>query len=50
MLDFVILDIVLALNRYCLRSRDHSAHAQRYAIVIFGKKLLLLAGVDIVRK
>ena len=32
MLDFVILDIDLALNRYCLRSWSWS-HALRYAIV-----------------
>ena len=34
MLDFVILDIDLALNRYCLRSWSRSAHALLYAIVL----------------
>ena len=42
MLDFVILDINLALNRYCLWSWDYSAHALRYAIVFFEKKLLFI--------
>ena len=37
MLDFVILAIDLALNRYCLWSWDYSAHALRYAIVFFEK-------------
>ena len=42
-LDFVILDIDLAFNRYCLWSWDYSPHALRYSIVFFWKKLLLLA-------
>ena len=37
MLDFVILAIDLALNRYCLWSWDYSAHALHYAIVFFEK-------------
>ena len=37
MLDFVILDIDLVLNRYCLWSWDYSSHALRYAIVLFEK-------------
>ena len=43
MLDFVILDIDLALNMYCLRSWDPSAHALLYAIVIL---LLACAAVS----
>ena len=37
MLDFVILDIVLALNRYCLWAWDYSARALRYTVVFFEK-------------
>ena len=37
MFNFVIFDIDLALNRYCLWSWDHSAHTIRYAIVFFEK-------------
>ena len=35
MLDVVILDIIFALNRYCLWSWDYSVHALRYAIASF---------------
>ena len=38
MFDLIILHIDLALNKYCLRSWDYSAHALRYAIVFFEKK------------
>ena len=41
MLDFVILDIDLAFNRYCLWSWDYSVHALRYPIVFLKKKVLL---------
>ena len=37
MFDFVILDIDLALYRYCLWSGGYSAHALRNVIVIFEK-------------
>ena len=37
MLDFVILDLDLNLNRYCVWSWDYSAHALHYAIVFFKK-------------
>ena len=37
-----VLDINLALNRYCLWSWDYSTHALHYAIV-FWKKILLWA-------
>ena len=36
-MDFVILDIDLALNTYCLWSWDYSSHALRYAILFFIK-------------
>ena len=49
MLDFVILDIDLACNRYCLWSWDYSTHALRYAVV-FWKKLLLLDFFFVVMK
>ena len=42
MLNFVILDINLALNRYCLWSWNYSAHALHYAIVFFEKKKFVL--------
>ena len=41
-LDFVILDTDLAINRYCLWSWHYSAHSLPYAIV-FWEKLFLLA-------
>ena len=37
MLDLVILDIDLALNRYYLWSWDYSTHALRYVIEFFEK-------------
>ena len=49
MLDFVILDIDLACNRYCLWSWDYSTHVPRYAVV-FWKKLLLLDFFFVVMK
>ena len=49
MLDFVILDIDLACNRYCLWSWDYSTHVLRYAVV-FWKKLLLLDFFFVVMK
>ena len=42
MLGFLILDVDLALYRYCLWSWDYSAYALRYAIVFFEKKPSLL--------
>ena len=37
-LDFAILDIDLALNRYCLWSCDYSPHVLNHAVVFFGKR------------
>ena len=36
MFDFVILDIDIALNRYCLGSWNYSGYALRYAIFLCG--------------
>ena len=38
----LILDINLALNRYCLWSWCYSAHAMRHSIVLFFEKKFLL--------
>ena len=48
-LNFMILNIDLALSRYCLWSWDYLAHALHYAIVFFEKKLLLLACLAVVK-
>ena len=40
-LDFVILDIDPALNRYCLWWRDYSAHKLRYSVFVFGKAFVI---------
>ena len=43
MLDFVVLDIDLALSRHCLWSRDYLENALRYTVAFSEKKFLLLA-------
>ena len=45
MLDFVILDIDLALNKSCLRPGNQSAHALRYDFVFWKKPLSLVSVV-----
>ena len=37
MLNLVILDINLALNRCCLRLQNYSGHVLCYAVVFFEK-------------